>query len=147
MPNVQVNNPNEPETIEVSLAEYEAVKALAAGIADQNAAIQQQNTVTQEAVKSLTEQSAMVLKSLDALRGEMVEQAETLTAIFGTFKDALAGMNIIVNVPEQPAPVVQVTVPEQPAPIVTFTAPEEKKRKVTVKRNNKSGLAEEYTIQ
>lgn len=115
---------NDEDTVEVSAGEYKAVLEFSKAIADQN---------------------ALVLKSLDALRGEMVAQAETLTALFGTFKDALAGMNIIVNVPESPAPTVNVTIPDQPAPVVNFNAPADIKKTVKVKRG-KNGFADEYVI-
>lgn len=134
---VEINNPDEQETIEVSLSEYEAVKVLAAGIAEQNTAIQQQNAVTQEAVKTL---------------------ADSISTLAASFKELMQGMNIVVNVPEQPAPVVHiaaselpapvvnVTIPEQPAPVVNVTTPEQKARTVKVKRN-KAGYAEGYTIE
>jgi hypothetical protein len=136
---IEVNNPDEQETVEVPLAEYEAVKVLAAGIAEQN---------------------ALMLKSIDALRGEMVAQAETQTTNMGAFLDAFkemfSGMNITVNVPEQPAPVVNFsapapvvnfTAPEQPAPIVNVSTPAEKGKRVVKVKRGKNGYASEYEIE
>lgn len=89
---MEVNN--DIETVEVSAAEYQAVIDFSIRLAEQN---------------------DLVLKSIKSLRNEMVAQAETITAIVGAFRDAVAGMQIVVNVPDQPAPVVNVEQPVKSA--------------------------------
>jgi len=107
----QVQITNEEETIEVARADFEMLKAIAPAIAEQIAANAQQNIATQEAVKAMT-------AALADVKGVI---ADAVTA-------AVAGLNITVNVPEQPAPVVNVTMPEQ--------APAGKKKfKLTPKRD------------
>jgi hypothetical protein len=94
MANVQINN--EEDTVEIPLAEYEAIKAVAAGIAEQN-------RLVLDAIKSMTDAVAQLESGI----------AEAVQA-------AIAGLVINVNVPEQPAPVVNVQVPQQAAPNVTI---------------------------
>lgn len=147
---VQINNPDEQETVEVALSEYEAVKVLASRIAEQNTLVQQQNTALQEAVKALaihtTEQNASIQQQNTSLQEAVKALTENVITIASTLKELAQGMNIIVNVPEQPAPVVNVQVPEQPAPNVTVQTPEQKPREVSVKRD-KNGYTEKYIIK
>lgn len=110
---------NEEETIEVSRSDFEALKAIAPAIAEQIAANAQQNIATQEAVKAMT-------TALADVKGAIVD---AVTA-------AVAGLNITVNVPEQPAPVVNFNVPEAPPA-------GKKKFKLTPKRDNK-GVTTSY---
>lgn len=135
---ITIDNSRPEDTVEIPVSEYEFIKSIAGGIAKQNALVQQQNAATQEAIKSLAER--------------IVEMTEEL-------KQAIAGMNIVVNVPEQPAPVVNFTAPQQPPaavtvnipeaspPIVNVTTPEQKAKRIKVNRNTRTGLAEGYTIE
>jgi hypothetical protein len=85
------------------------------------------------------EQNSIVLGGMDALRSEMVAQAENLAAMFASLVDAIAAIQIVVNVPQQPAPVVNI--PEIVVPPVKLTMPKPKLEKQTVKRN-RDGLIE-----
>lgn len=120
----------EDERVEIPLSEYETLKTLGPKIA-------QQNALVLDAIKTLTDNVGTLAVSL---------------------KELLQGMNIVVNVPEQPAPVVNfmapeqaapvvnVTMPDAPVPVVNVTTPEQKPRTVKVKRN-KNGYAEGYIIE
>lgn len=136
---VQINNPNETEMIEVPLSEYEAVKALAAGVAEQNAAVQQQNAITQAAVKALGEQVLTAAKENKAVM-------ETFTA---AIRDALAGLQIVINVPEQPAPVINIPAPVvniAPAEVTVKASPDKKKKvSMTMKRQSDGSYKVEGT--
>lgn len=119
---IQINNPDE-EIVEIPVAEYEAMTALAVKIAEQN---------------------ALVLKSMDTLRGEMVAQAETLTATFASLVDAIKAIKIDVNIPEQSAPVVNMPAPviEVKPAAVKLTIPKIKQTKEKIQRHKESGIAE-----
>jgi len=110
---IQIDDPEEA----AAAAELDAVKMFGVKIAEQNAlvldavkATTEANTATQEAIKAMT-------AALADVKGVI---ADAVTA-------AVAGLNITVNVPEQPAPVVNVTMPEQVAG--------KKKFKLTPKRD------------
>ena len=105
------------DTIEVPASEYEAMKAVAAGIAEQNALVL-------DAIKSMADN-------------------------IGALKETLAGMNIVVNMPEQqpiviPAPTVynEVNVPQQPAPNVIIQEQPDKIQTITFKRNREGFITE-----
>ena len=99
------------EVVEIPLAEYEAIKAVAAGIADQN-------SLVLDAIKSMTDAIAL----MDA-------------AITNAVREAIAGINVVVNVPEQPAPIVNFSMPEMnmPPAQVTVKMPPEKEKKISMK--------------
>ena len=103
------------EFVEIPLAEYEAIKVLAAGIADQN---------------------QTVLTALKALVDETATQRATVTGALKQMAEALSALNITVNVPEQPAPVVSVTpnINVQPAD-VKVNVPKPKREVQAVQRN------------
>ena len=119
---VQINNESD-EMVEISAAEYKAVMEFSVAISEQNAATEAQNIATQQSVQALTE----------ALR----IQGENQAAMFAALVDAIRAINITVNVPEMPAPVVNM-----PAPKVTVQTPAEKKRtgKVKFTRNNNGAI-------
>lgn len=140
---IQIND--EQDTTETLLFEYEAIKAIAAGMAEQYKAIQEQNAMTHEAVKAL---------------GDRLIEAVT------AFTEAVGKMSITVNntIPEQAPPVInyqapeqnpviefkpEIKLPEQAAPVVNFTPPAETKKKIryTARRNNKTGLIESIEEQ
>ncbi len=110
---------NEEETIEITRADFEALKAIAPAIAEQNTRVLEANAATQEAVKAMT-------AALVDVKGAIVD---AVTA-------AVAGLNITVNVPEQPAPIVNFNVPEAPPA-------GKKKFKLTPKRDNR-GVTTSY---
>ncbi len=118
---IQINN--DEETIEISRADYEVLKSLAPAIAEQN---------------------ALVLKSLDLLRGEMIAQAENQTTTFASLVDAIKAIKISVNVPEQAAPIVNLPAPviEVKPANVRLTIPKIKSTKEKISRNRDSGLAD-----
>ncbi len=121
MQQVQINN--DEETIEISRADYEVLKSLAPAIAEQN---------------------ALVLKSLDALRGEMIAQAENQTVTFASLVDAIKEIKISVNVPEQAPPVVNMPAPviEVKPANVRLIIPKIKSTKEKISHHRDSGLAE-----
>lgn len=82
---------NDPDTVQVSAAEYKAVIEFSVKLAEQN---------------------AVTMKRIDALHAEMVSMAETQTATMGAFLDSFKSLidGIKINVPDQPAPVVNVAV-------------------------------------
>lgn len=80
-----------------------------------------------------TEQNALVLDAIKALRDEMVAQGENLTAVFAAFRDAIADLNITVNVPDMPPPVVNI--PEIIVPAAKITMPKPKLEKQKIKRD------------
>lgn len=108
---VQIENIEE-ETFEITAAEFEMFKSM-------TITIQEQNAVMQDSMAA----QAMALQAM----------GENLVATFASLRDAIAGLQITVNVPQQPAPVVTVNVPEQSAPIVNVEA--QKGGKVTFTRN------------
>jgi hypothetical protein len=112
---IEIND--EPETIEISLAEYEALSTLALRIGEQN---------------------TLVLDGIKALRDEMVAQAENLTATFASLVDAIGAMQINVTTP---APIVNLPEIIIPPAEVRVTMPKPKMEKQTVKRN-RDGLIE-----
>ena len=111
---IEIHDPEEA----AAAAELDEVKMFGVKIAEQNALVldavkvsTEANAATQEAIKAMT-------MALADVKGVI---ADAVTA-------AVAGLNITVNVPEQPAPVVNVTMPEQ--------APAGKKKfKLTPKRD------------
>lgn len=105
------------ETVEMSESEYKAVLEFSVAIADQNAATEAQNIATQQAIIQLA---------------DCVSQMAA----------ALQSLNIVVNVPPQPAPIVNVSVPEQAAPVVNVKPAAEKKKtgKVKFTRNNNGAI-------
>jgi hypothetical protein len=117
---IQINNDDE-ETVEIPLTEYKAVMEFSVAISEQNSTI---------------------MDAIRALITAQQVQAENLTATFAALRDAIANVQIVVNVPEQPAPVVSVSVPEQLPAQVTVKTPPEKERTATVKfgRNSNGAL-------
>ena len=113
---VQIENIEE-ETFEITEAEFEMFKSMTITIQEQNAVIQD---------------------GMAALAAAIMAQQESLVATFASFRDAIAGLNITVNVPKQPAPVVSVTMPEHAAPTVNVAAPKGKVE-FTIKRDRTSG--------
>ena|SRR3990172_1290906 len=109
------------EVVEIPLAEYEAIKAVAAGIADQN-------TLVLDGIKAMSEAIALME-----------------AAITSAIKEAIAGLSIVVNVPEQPAPVVNFSIPEMSVPPaqVTVKMPPEKEKKISMKiKRDRNGAIE-----
>jgi hypothetical protein len=87
------------------------------------------------------EQNAVVLDGLKTLRDEMIAQAENLTATFASLVDAISNIQVVVNLPEQPPPVVNVPeITVQPAD-VKVNMPKPKREVQTIKRN-RDGLIE-----
>lgn len=123
---VQINT--DEETVEIPLAEYKAVMEFSIAIGEQN---------------------STVLDSIQALVAAQIQQGENLVAIFASLRDAIAGLQITVNVPEQPPAQITVNVPEQAAavvnldPNITLKMPPEKKRKITatVKRDKNGAIS------
>ena len=106
------------EIVEVPLEEYDAIKAVASGIADQNQSIL-------VALKSMSDSIVAVSEML----GRMIETAYSAPVIN-------------VNVPEQPAPVVNFSMPEMPPAKVEMHMPPEKEKKIKmeVKRNRDGAI-------
>lgn len=79
----------------------------------------------------IAEQNKLVLDSIKMLGDATLQIADA----FVKLTESLAALNIVINVPEQPAPVIQVNVPEMtmPAPKVTVNAPEEGERSIDLK--------------
>lgn len=110
---VQIENIENEGTIEITEAELELFKSVTISITEQNAAMQD---------------------NMQALAAAMIAQGENLVATFAALRDAIAGLNITINVPEQASaqPQITVQVPEQPAPVVNLKLPADKKKKITV---------------
>ena len=87
------------------------------------------------------EQNALVLDSMKTLREEMVAAAENQAAMFASLVDAMRSIQIVVNMPNQPAPVVNMPEIVIPPAEVKVTMPKPKTEKQTVKRN-RDGLIE-----
>lgn len=113
---IQIND--EDEMVEVRAAEVDAMTAIALGISEQN---------------------ALVLDALKSLSDTMIAQGENLVATFAALRDALASMNITVNIPEQPAPVINMPEINLKPSDLKVTMPKPKKELQKVNRN-KDGL-------
>jgi hypothetical protein len=116
---VQINN--DDDVIEISSAEFKAVTDFAVKMAEQN---------------------ALVLDSIKALTVAMREQGESIVALAATFKDAVQGLKVEVNVPEQAAPVVSMPAPviEVKPAALKLTMPKIKRTKEKITR--REGLAD-----
>jgi hypothetical protein len=115
---IQIND--EEEMVEVRAAEVDAMTAIALGISEQN---------------------ALVLNSIKALSDTMIAQGENLVATFAALRDALAGLSIVVNVPQQPAPIVNMPEITLKPSDLKVTMPKAKKEVQKIKRN-RDGLIE-----
>ena len=116
---VQINNAEDDETVEVPINEYEAIKAVAAGIAEQNGLVL-------EAMRNM----------LDAVQAQAENSEKTIAQL-------LEGMSITVNVPEpapMPTPNIYFTAPESKPANVTVKIPPEKERAIALKvQRDKNG--------
>lgn len=109
---------DDERTVEISVSEFNTIKAVASGIADQNKLV------------------------LDAIKAALEQNAQ-LAEAFIKLSETLAGLNIIVNVPEQPAPVVNFSMPEMPPAQVTVKMPPETEKKISMKiKRNRDGAIE-----
>lgn len=140
---VTINNTSSDEMVEIPIAEYEAIKAVAVGIAEQN-------VKTQEAIGALAAQSAILTEAIKTMSAVLAAATAENKGLIEAMQEAIANIKVEVNLPEQPAPIVNfnpnIQLPEQPAPTVTFNPPAEKK-KVTVIRNKRTGLSDGYLIE
>jgi len=94
---------------------------------------------------SIAEQNALVLNGIKAMTDAVILQAAQMADAFTKLGDALASFNIVVNVPEQPAPIINFTIPEMniPPAQVTVKMPPEKDKKISMKiKRDRNGAIE-----
>lgn len=83
------------------------------------------NNATKAAMVEPKDDKQMLSIKADNVTVQNDEAVKAMAAMTKAFEEMKAAQSIVVNVPQQPAPVVNVTVPEQPAPQVTVNVPEQ----------------------
>lgn len=81
---------------------------------DEEAIAEQAELETAKVILSaVIKQNTAVLESIKSMQAALIQQGENMVAAMGAFLDAAKDIQITVNVPDQPAPVVNVSTPKE----------------------------------